>query len=202
MLWATVDKRCRMSVLVSFLLTLRDAGRSRANLRLEVLALRHQLHVLKRSQARRLRLTRVDRLVGSGTGAVIRRRLLGRVQGFPLRARVGVTVIPFPVPAASHAACGFAALRAPAPLRGRGYGAVRVGGGGRATVSGQRGTPRRGRASHRAMPWSTASSRNRDAGWPAPNGAESSSRPSLECTRSTGSNGRRQSTAPSHAESG
>ena len=52
-----------MSVLVSLLLTLRDAGRSRASLQLEVLALRHQLHVLKRSQARRLRLTRVDRLL-------------------------------------------------------------------------------------------------------------------------------------------
>ena len=52
-----------MSVLVSFLLTLRDAGRSRASLQLEVLALRHQLHVLKRSQARRFRLTRVDRLL-------------------------------------------------------------------------------------------------------------------------------------------
>ena len=60
MLWAAVDKLCGMSVSVSFLLTLRDAGRSRANLRLEVLALGHQLHVLKRSQARRLRLTRVD----------------------------------------------------------------------------------------------------------------------------------------------
>src|SRR5260370_42543106 len=82
-------------------------------------------------------------LVGSGTGAVIRRWLLGRVGGFPLRARVGGTVIPFPAPAASHAACGFAALRAPAPLRGKGYGAVRVGRGGRASVSGQRGTPRR-----------------------------------------------------------
>jgi hypothetical protein len=52
-----------MSVLVSFLLTLRDAGRSRASLQLEVLALRHQLHVLKRLQTRRLRLTRVDRLL-------------------------------------------------------------------------------------------------------------------------------------------
>src|SRR5262249_41141692 len=53
-------------------------------------------------------------VVGWGTGAVIRRLLLGRVRGFPLRARVGATVIPFPFPAASHAACGFAALRAPA----------------------------------------------------------------------------------------
>jgi len=146
--------------------------------------------------------TQSKRPVGSGTGAVIRRPLLGCIRGFPLRARIEVAVIPSPVPAASHAACGFAALRAPAPLRGKGYGAVRVGGGGRATVSGQRGTPRRGRASHRAMPWSTASSRNRDAGWPAPNGAESSFRPSRECTRSTGSNGRPQSTAPSPAVSG
>ena len=37
--------------------------RSRAGLQLEILALRHQLHVLERSQARRLRLTRVDRLL-------------------------------------------------------------------------------------------------------------------------------------------
>ena len=52
-----------MSVFVSLLLTLRDVGRSRATLELEVLALRHQLHVLKRSHARRLRLTRIDRLL-------------------------------------------------------------------------------------------------------------------------------------------
>src|SRR4029450_1121739 len=65
--------------------------------------------------------------VGSGTGAVIRRQLLGWIGGFPLRARVEGAVIPFPVPAASHAACGFAALRAPAPFRGKGYEAVRPG---------------------------------------------------------------------------
>jgi hypothetical protein len=41
------------------------------------------------------------------------------VSGFPLRARVEVAVIPFPVPAASHAACGFTALRAPAPFTSR-----------------------------------------------------------------------------------
>src|SRR5712691_6464511 len=64
-------------------------------------------------------------LVGSGTGAVTRRSLLGCVRGFPLRARLGASVVPFPAPATSHAACGFAALRAPAPLRGKGYGAVR-----------------------------------------------------------------------------
>jgi hypothetical protein len=62
--------------------------------------------------------------LGSGTGAAIRRQLLGRIRGFPLRARIEAAVIPFPVPAASHAACGFAALRAPASLRVKGYGAV------------------------------------------------------------------------------
>ena len=67
------------------------------------------------SLSRRLRLA----LVGSGTGAVIRRQLLGRCRGFPLRARVEVAVIPFPVLAASHAACGFTALRAPAPFTSR-----------------------------------------------------------------------------------
>jgi hypothetical protein len=51
-----------MSVFI-LLLTLRDCARSRA-LQLEILALRHQLHVLERSQARRLRLTRADRLLG------------------------------------------------------------------------------------------------------------------------------------------
>jgi hypothetical protein len=39
-----------MSVLVSLLLTLRSWARSRAALQLEVLALRHQLHVLQRSR--------------------------------------------------------------------------------------------------------------------------------------------------------
>ncbi len=52
-----------MSVFIALLLTLRDCVRSRARLQLEILALRHQLNVLERSQARRLRLTRGDRLV-------------------------------------------------------------------------------------------------------------------------------------------
>ena len=52
--------------------------------------------------------------VGSRTGAVARRGALGCVRGFPLRARLGFSVAPFPVPFASHAACGFPALRAPA----------------------------------------------------------------------------------------
>jgi hypothetical protein len=65
-------------------------------------------------------------LVGSGTGAVTRRPLLGRIRGFPLRARVEGAVVPSPVPAASHVACGFTALRVPALLHGKGYEAVPV----------------------------------------------------------------------------
>ena len=49
------------SVLFSLLLTLRGMARSRAALHLEVLALRHQLEVLQRSQPRRLRLVHADR---------------------------------------------------------------------------------------------------------------------------------------------
>jgi putative transposase len=50
-----------MSVLLSLLQTLRTWARARAALQLEVLALRHQLHVLQRSRPRRLRLTSADR---------------------------------------------------------------------------------------------------------------------------------------------
>ena len=50
-----------MSVLVSFLLTLRTAARWRAELQLEGLALRHQLQVLQRTQPRRVRLAKTDR---------------------------------------------------------------------------------------------------------------------------------------------
>ena len=50
-----------MSVLVSLLKTLRTWARSRAALQLEVLALRHQLHVLQRSRPRRLQLAQADR---------------------------------------------------------------------------------------------------------------------------------------------
>jgi putative transposase len=49
------------SVLTSLLATVRGVVRSRAALHLEILALRHQLQVLQRSQPRRLRLRHVDR---------------------------------------------------------------------------------------------------------------------------------------------
>jgi hypothetical protein len=48
-------------VLLTLLLTARDACRSRVALHAEVLALRHQLLVLQRSRRSRLRLTDVDR---------------------------------------------------------------------------------------------------------------------------------------------
>src|SRR5262245_2870041 len=49
------------SVLISWLAMLRGVVRSRAALHLEVLALRHQLHVLQRSRPRRLHLAKADR---------------------------------------------------------------------------------------------------------------------------------------------
>jgi putative transposase len=51
------------SVIVSLLLTLRASLRDRAALQLEILALRHQLHIVNRSRPQRLRLTHVDRML-------------------------------------------------------------------------------------------------------------------------------------------
>jgi putative transposase len=52
-----------MPIVVSVLLSLRSLVRSRAALHLEILALRHQLHVVERSRRPRLRLTAADRLL-------------------------------------------------------------------------------------------------------------------------------------------
>jgi transposase InsO family protein len=52
-----------LSLLMSLLQTMRVSMRSRAALQLEILALRHQLHVLQRSRRRRVRLTQADRLL-------------------------------------------------------------------------------------------------------------------------------------------
>jgi putative transposase len=51
------------SVLISLLATLRGVVRSRTTLHLEILALRHQVQVLQRSQPKRLRLSNADRWV-------------------------------------------------------------------------------------------------------------------------------------------
>src|SRR5262245_14464563 len=50
-----------ISVLVSMILSIRSWLRSRAELQLELLALRHQLYVLNRSRTHRLRLATADR---------------------------------------------------------------------------------------------------------------------------------------------
>jgi putative transposase len=52
-----------LSLLMSLLQTMRVSLRSRAALHLEILALRHQLHVLQRSRRRRVPLTQADRLL-------------------------------------------------------------------------------------------------------------------------------------------
>ena len=52
-----------LSVVVSLLLALRSATRSRVALHLEILALRHQLAVVNRSRRRPLRLTAADRML-------------------------------------------------------------------------------------------------------------------------------------------
>jgi hypothetical protein len=50
-----------MSVLLSFIMTLRTWARTRAALQLEVLALRHQLQVLQRTRPPKLRIVQADR---------------------------------------------------------------------------------------------------------------------------------------------
>ena len=50
-----------MAMIRFVLLTVRDVGRSRARLHLELLAVRHQLHVLERTRSRRVRLYALDR---------------------------------------------------------------------------------------------------------------------------------------------
>ena len=52
-----------VSVVVSLVFALRSAARSRAALHLEILALRHQVAVLNRSRAPRVRLTAADRVL-------------------------------------------------------------------------------------------------------------------------------------------
>ena len=50
-----------MAVLWLMLLATRDLARSRARLEIELLAVRHQLHVLERTRPRRARLSTLDR---------------------------------------------------------------------------------------------------------------------------------------------
>jgi hypothetical protein len=52
-----------LTLFLSFLGTLRSCFQTRAALQLEILALRHQINVLRRSQRGRVRLTELDRLL-------------------------------------------------------------------------------------------------------------------------------------------
>jgi hypothetical protein len=52
-----------LSVWIAILQTARLSPRSRAAIQLEILALRHQLHVIQRSRRRRVHLTEADRLL-------------------------------------------------------------------------------------------------------------------------------------------
>src|SRR5215510_172822 len=128
----------------------------------------------------RLRNNPFSYLVGSGAGAVIRRRLLGCIQRLRLRARLGVAVIPFPAPATSHAACGFPALRAPAHFSPRVMKPIVLE---RLSV-GALDTDQTDRGHHTTTADSIASNRSLDAVGLWPSDAESSARPSCEQTKS------------------
>ena len=84
------------SVVVSLLLTLRVSLRDRAALQLEILALRHQLHVVNRSRPQRLRLTQADRMLW-----VWLSKRLGRMAGShrDRQARDGPRLAPSRLPA-------------------------------------------------------------------------------------------------------
>jgi len=92
--------------------------RSRAVLELENLALRHQIGVLRRSAAKRSKLTSGD-LVGSRTGAVRRRFGLAVAPRFLWECLNIQTVSRSPAPAASNPSCRFPAMGLPAGFRSR-----------------------------------------------------------------------------------
>ena len=50
-----------MAMMRLLFLTMRDVARSPARLQVELLAVRHQLHVLERTRPRRVRLSTLDR---------------------------------------------------------------------------------------------------------------------------------------------
>jgi hypothetical protein len=116
-------------------------------------------------------------VVGSSTGAVIRRKLLVCVRRFHLRARLGDSVIPFPAPATSHAACGFPALRAPAHFSSR---VMKLIVSEKLSAAVALDSHQTNRAHHTTTADSTASNRSRDAIGLWPSDAESSARPSCE----------------------
>jgi hypothetical protein len=119
----------------------------------------------------------ISNLVGSSAGAVIRRKLLVCIRRFRLRARLGVSVIPFPAPATSHAACGFPALRAPAHFSSRVMKPIVLE---KLPALVALGSHQINRAHHTTTADSTASNRSHDAVGLWPSDAELSARPSCE----------------------
>src|SRR5215831_17130958 len=129
---------------------------------------------------------RFAELVGSSTGAVARRFLLGLYPRFP-------SSCPFrscrsPVSSARHIARSVRISRTTrsCTLHLKGYGTIRLERLQRPTDDTTRGTPKRVPVYRTAIPCSTASSRNLDVGTPEPDVAESSFLPSLGCRRNTG----------------
>ena len=92
-------------------------------------------------------------------------------------------IIPFPAPATSNRACGFPAPGFPVEFTTK---VMRPIDRERFQVTaGQRGSSQTSQVVHRAMPYSTSSSRSPQAGVPASNVALSSSRPNPSHTRNT-----------------
>jgi hypothetical protein len=120
--------------------------------------------------------------VGSRTGAVVLRSFLVCIQGFPFRARLGVSVTPFPAPATSHVACGFAALRAPAHFTSRVMRPIDWTRLSERAVNKTPDTDERVPASHTAIPYSTASSQSPGVVALSLSGAGSSFLPSVRET--------------------
>jgi len=110
MLWATVDTRCGMSVLVSFLLTLRDAGRARQPAARDPLVTVRRVElrslieiewstcVAHPTQSRRRSPRRVHGRVEEWRGGVQGRRRPGRAAPF-VAALAEKPIAPFPLPA-------------------------------------------------------------------------------------------------------
>ena len=118
--------------------------------------------------------------VGRGLAPLFRRSGLSVAPCFRWECLTSRTVNGIPVPAPSHVACGFPALRAPADFASRVMGPDRVGRRQHRNIDTRRDTPRRALTCHTSIPCSTASTQGLDAGTLWPDGAVSSFPPSFE----------------------
>src|SRR5215813_5871278 len=128
----------------------------------------------------------------------------------PLLRRFGLSITPhfrwkcltvravnrIPAPATSHVACGFPALRAPVHFTSKFMRPIRPERLPSSTADTKRGTPKKVRSFCTEVPCPIASSRSLDADTPEPDGAVSSSLPSLGYMRNTDSHGLWQSIHP------